>query len=229
MTTALALASVLLAAAGCSKSRPPAQLVEVSVVPASADIAPGVQTQLVANVAGAADTAVEWKVEEPGGGTVTAKGLYTSPLKGGIYHVRAISRADPARAGVAEMRVITSVPAILAFAARPASVIAGRPSWLSWEVTEATAVSIDQGVGPVSGTSVTVSPAATTTYTLTASNVAGKITATAKVTVAEGVYLPPGAAAGDVTFAVDSGSASPISPYIYGVNFAEQGGNGWST
>ena len=55
---------------------------------------------------------------------------------------------------------------------------------MSWNTTNATTVSINQGIGAVaaSGTQ-SVSPAATTTYTLTATNSAGSVTATATVTV----------------------------------------------
>jgi hypothetical protein len=49
-------------------------------------------------------------------------------------------------------------------------------------------VSIDHGVGVVTGSSVTVTPGASTTYTLTAANAAGaSVTATAAVTVTGGV------------------------------------------
>ena len=68
--------------------------------------------------------------------------------------------------------------------AAPSSVPAGQAAVLSWSTTNATSVSINQGVGAVavSGTR-SVSPAATTTYTLTATNSAGSVTATAAVTV----------------------------------------------
>ena len=50
-------------------------------------------------------------------------------------------------------------------------------------VTGATTLSIDQGVGTVTGTSVEVSPTATTTYTMTATNAAGSVTHSATVTI----------------------------------------------
>src|SRR3954454_19384583 len=55
------------------------------------------------------------------------------------------------------------------FSAAPTSILAGQSSTLTWSTTNATTVSIDNGVGskPVSG-SASVSPASTTTYTLTA-------------------------------------------------------------
>jgi hypothetical protein len=51
-------------------------------------------------------------------------------------------------------------------------------------VTDATTVAIDQSIGSVASTGTTaVSPTTTTTYTLTATNVAGSVTATTTVTV----------------------------------------------
>ncbi len=78
-------------------------------------------------------------------------------------------------------------PVVESFDASPGSIASGDSSTLSWSVSNATAVSIDQGVGNValSGTRV-VSPSATTTYTLTASNDAGSATATAQVMVSSG-------------------------------------------
>lgn len=75
-------------------------------------------------------------------------------------------------------------PTIDSFYASPGSIISGGSSTLSWSVSGATTVSIDQGIGNVAltGTRV-VSPSTTTTYTLTATNDAGSVTATAQVMV----------------------------------------------
>jgi len=76
-------------------------------------------------------------------------------------------------------------PVINSFNANPAGITAGSSSTLSWDVGNAIAVTIDNGVGSVglTGTRV-VSPATDTTYTLTAANTAYYGQATAKVTVA---------------------------------------------
>jgi len=81
-------------------------------------------------------------------------------------------------------------PVIVAFSANPANINSGESATLSWSVTEATAVTIDQGIGdvPSSGTQL-VSPTMTTTYTLTASNSAGTVTESVIITV---VIPPPG-------------------------------------
>src|SRR5712672_229352 len=60
-------------------------------------------------------------------------------------------------------------PVISSFTATPVSIPTGRSAILSWAVTDATSLSIDQGVGIVTGrTSVSVSPTVDTTYTLSA-------------------------------------------------------------
>ena len=79
-----------------------------------------------------------------------------------------------------------AAPVVRSFGAEPASIAAGESSLLSWSVTGATALSIDQGIGPVTGNGRSVSPSATTTYTLTATNAAGSATATTTVTVTGG-------------------------------------------
>ncbi|MDD5312487.1 MAG: hypothetical protein PHO26_05565 [Dehalococcoidia bacterium] len=78
-------------------------------------------------------------------------------------------------------------PSILEFEATPASVVAGSPSSLKWQVAGATAVSIDQGIGNVERSSTySVNPTTTTIYTLTAENSYGSVMATAQVVVTSG-------------------------------------------
>jgi hypothetical protein len=79
----------------------------------------------------------------------------------------------------------SSAPSISAFSAAPASIIAGQPSTLSWTQTGATSLTIDNGVGDVTGLmSKAVAPPQTTTYRLTATNSHGSTTAETTVTVA---------------------------------------------
>ena len=76
-------------------------------------------------------------------------------------------------------------PVISSFKASPTSVEAGGTSTLQWSVTGATSVSIDHGIGDVSASGTkNVSPAATTTYMLTATNSSGSVTELTTVTVA---------------------------------------------
>lgn len=77
-------------------------------------------------------------------------------------------------------------PIISSFAAVPNSVpLGGGTVVLSWSVSGATHLSIDQGVGDVTGlTQKSVAVSQNTSFTLTASNASGQVTATASVTVA---------------------------------------------
>lgn len=75
-------------------------------------------------------------------------------------------------------------PSISGFRASPVSIAPGQSSVLSWAVTGADSLGLDHGIGAVTGSSRTVTPSATTTYTLTATNTVGSRTAQATVTVA---------------------------------------------
>ena len=80
---------------------------------------------------------------------------------------------------------------IVRFDATPSSITAGQSSQLTWVVQGASSVSINNGVGNVAATgSTTVTPSATTTYTLTAVGPSGNVTATATVTVGPVVVVP---------------------------------------
>ncbi|HSY51390.1 MAG TPA: hypothetical protein VLC46_21480 [Thermoanaerobaculia bacterium] len=84
--------------------------------------------------------------------------------------------------------VTVNVPApTISFSASPTTVGSGQSSSLIWSTTNATSVTIDNGVGsqPTSG-STSVNPTATTTYTLTANGPGGTSNAQATVTVSNG-------------------------------------------
>jgi len=82
---------------------------------------------------------------------------------------------------------VTQPAPTISFSASPSSIGTGQPSTLIWNTTNATSVSIDNGVGsqPVSG-SVVVHPAQTTTYTLSATGPGGTVTSQTTVTVTSG-------------------------------------------
>lgn len=79
-------------------------------------------------------------------------------------------------------------PIILSFAANPTTILSGQSSMLSWNVTGASGLTLNGGA--VSGTSLSVTPASTTLYTLVATNSVG-VTATATVTVTVNAAPPP--------------------------------------
>ena len=81
-------------------------------------------------------------------------------------------------------------PIIISFSADVTTITEGVSATLSWEVTEATAVTIDPGIGLVDLIDfISVSPNTTTSYTLTPTNSCGQllfpstITATVTITV----------------------------------------------
>lgn len=82
--------------------------------------------------------------------------------------------------------VVTYVlpPTIDSFTANPEHIDLGESSTLSWETTGATSCSINKGIGAVAvDGSTSVSPSSTTTYTLSATNAGGTVTANATVTL----------------------------------------------
>ena len=81
--------------------------------------------------------------------------------------------------------ITPTLPFINSFTANPTSIISGESSTLTWNVTNATTLTINPGnmtfISP-SG-SKTVSPTTTTTYTLTATNSQGSVSSPVSVTV----------------------------------------------
>jgi hypothetical protein len=112
----LPLASLLLAAlVGCTGTVEPVspasgQTISVQVSPAQIQVAPQSAVTFAAVVTGTANTAVSWGVQEVGGGTVDASGLYTAPVSAGTFHVTATSVADPSKQGTATVTVTAAPP-----------------------------------------------------------------------------------------------------------------------
>jgi len=119
-----------------------------------------------------------------------------------------------------------TAPIINSFSASPSTITVGESSTLSWSVTDATSVTIDNGIGSVAliGTTA-VNPTTTTTYTLSATNAAGSVTATTTVVVSSAVavtYNGNGNTAGTVP-------VDPSSPYEYGATVTVLGNTGGLT
>ncbi len=87
-----------------------------------------------------------------------------------------------------------AAPVVAQFTAEPSTIQRGQSATLRWEISgEATNVSINQGIGTVRSTgSQQVTPANSTTYTLTAAGPGGSVTSSVTVTV---VTPPPPAQA----------------------------------
>lgn len=122
------------------------------------------------------------------------------------------------------------VPSCDAFSASPTSIVRGNSSTLSWATTNATIVTIDNGVGavPVDGT-YSVSPLDTTTYTLTATDAKNqRKTCTATITVtpptnttpvcdaftASPTTLPAGGGNVNLTWSTTNATAVSIAPIL---------------
>jgi hypothetical protein len=115
------------------------------------------------------------------------------------------TRAEAAVMAIRALRILGMTgeepPTIVSFSSDLDSLMIGAAATLSWEVSGAIAIAIDQNIGTVTPQgSVEVSPAATTTYTLTATNNAGSSTAQVTITVTSytiidplpnGVFIPP--------------------------------------
>ena len=86
-------------------------------------------------------------------------------------------------------------PTIDRFTAEPSTVTQGSPSTLLWSVTNATDISIDQGIGTLTSSSGsrTVTPSVDTTYTLVAKGVGGTTSSSVTVSVraADRPIAPP--------------------------------------
>jgi PKD repeat protein len=184
-----------------------------------ASINAGGSSQLAWSVSGATSLSIDGGV-----GDVTGRSSASvSPTATTTYTLTATG-AGGTRTATATVTVTSaSAPVIASFTASPASISAGGSSQLAWSVSNATSVSIDNGVGDVTTrSSASVSPTATTLYTLTATGAGGTKTATATVTVTSG-------GSADATLVVDTSQGrSAISPYVYGYNPPEAGKATWT-
>jgi hypothetical protein len=174
--------------------------IEASATPAS--IGSGATSSLVATVSGTGtfNTAVNWSVSLGGGslsGSTGSSVTYTAPSVTTSTNVQ-IKATAAGDSSVSKTLLITvqpstptpSKPTINAFSATPTSLTAAGQVTLIWDVNDATSLSIDSGVGAVTGTSKVVSITSSTAFTLTATNASGSSTKTLDVTVAS-LPTPP--------------------------------------
>lgn len=137
--------------------------------------------------------AYKWRSDRDGQ-LSTAKEFETSSLSVGNHAIYFMVQDNndtwsaEARADV-KVKAGTSAPArINAFTASTLTIFEGESVTLTWNVSDADAVSIDQGVGTVSPVGfVEVTPGVTTTYRLTASGGGSTATASVIITVQEPV------------------------------------------
>jgi hypothetical protein len=105
-----------------------------------------------------------------------------------------------------------TAPVISSFTASPSAITSGQSSALSWSISGADTVSINNGIGAQSNatsSSVSVSPTQTTTYTISAVNYLGTTTAQTTVTVTP---ASGGGGGGSVSLpTISSFSAQPVT------------------
>jgi len=95
--------------------------------------------------------------------------------------------------------------------ASPSAISAGGAATLTWSTTNATSVSINQGIGTVGGSgSRTVSPSATVTYVVTATNSGGTAQASATITVTAPPPVPTASLSGSPD-AITGGSSATLT------------------
>lgn len=147
---------------------------------------------------------------DPGIGPVEPTGsLSVSPSLSTLY---TLSAAGPGGTTTKQVQVTVVHPAPgVNFSTTAGIVLAGESALLSWHVTDADAVSIDNGIGAVQPTGTTLAtPGATTTYTLTATGPGGTTTGTVTITVAE-LSAPPVVAFSASPEVMQSGEAAALS------------------
>jgi len=146
----------LAALAACSASRPSSAAatgIVVTLDPKAAQAPTGGSVSFTATVTGTSDEGIVWSVQEgPGGGSVTATGVYTAPAVAGTYHVVAASHADTTSQQVAAVTV--AAPSVVTISPPSATVDACR----SVTFTATVSGTANQGVawsvqeGPAGGT-----------------------------------------------------------------------------
>jgi hypothetical protein len=141
---------------------------------------------------------LSWQVQNAD--TVTITGLSSVALSGSqavtpptttTYTLTATKGNQTATAqATVTVNSAGGLPVIVSFAPNPATIDFGQSSSLQWVVQNATTVTIDNSIGTVGLTgSHSISPAASTTYTITATNAVGTVTAKTTLTVITSVQI----------------------------------------
>ena len=130
---------------------------------------------------------------DQGIGVVSANGSRTvSPSQTTTYVITAQGAGGSAAAS-ATVTVTAVPPPTVQLSASPQAIQAGQSTTLQWTSSNATTVSINQGIGAVGlDGSMSVSPTQTTTYVITAEGAGGAVTASTTVTLNQGNFGPCG-------------------------------------
>ena len=167
--------------------------IDATATPAT--ITSAATSSLTATVSGtgAFNAGVNWSIASGGGNLSASTGAnvtYTAPsvTSSTTVQIKVTAAGDSSMFKTVTITVqpatATPKPIINAFSATPSSLTAAGQVTLIWDVSNATSLSVDSGVGAVTGTSKVVSVASSTAFTLTATNANGSSTSTVTVTVA---------------------------------------------
>jgi len=187
---------ILVMSMGCGTGGPISITTQPPVVDSfdssPATIAPGESSTLSWKVSGATKVSIDQGI-----GNVALTGRRdVSPTTTTVYTLTATNSAGASATATAQVLVSgapapADLPVVNYFTASPPNIAAGGSATLSWNVSNATSVAIDPGLGTFASSGNTiVSPSGTTTYILTATNSAGTTTESAKVTVSGASGLP---------------------------------------
>jgi hypothetical protein len=142
-------------------------------------IASGGSSTLQWNVNGATSVSIDNGVENvPPAGT-----QLVSPTATTTYTLTATNSFGSTTASVTIALEALKPPVITSFTGNPSVINAGEQASFVWEITGATVLSIDNGVGDVTNRTPLIVPSETKTYTITATNSAGSTSASTIITV----------------------------------------------
>jgi hypothetical protein len=127
---------------------------------------------------------------DPEPGNVEGTSVKVSPKETTTYTLTASNGADT-KTATTTVTVVLGAPVVSTFKAEPSTINAGETTALSWSVKDAATISLDHGIGTLTGSNIAVAPTTTTTYTLTATNPLGSVTSTTAITVKGTVYSIP--------------------------------------
>lgn len=192
----LAFSFYILGCAGVTQPTPsngspsPATVSSITISPNPASLTVNGSQQFAATLQGtSSNKTITWSASA---GVITTSGLYTAPSKAGTATVTATSEVDSTKRASATVAIAAAsssaplppnpTPLINSLSASPATVQPGQSSLLQWNVTGAASLDLTQ-IGLVNGTHVNVTPADTTTYTLTATNASISVFKNVTVTV----------------------------------------------
>jgi uncharacterized repeat protein (TIGR01451 family) len=175
--------------------------------------------------AGGNQSVATWSSAPGASGIVAKAGTAFKTLSGGTSGTIRASEIGAGQNGISHFHICGNVPTpapVCTLTANPTTITAGQSSTLSWTTQNASSVSLNQSIGAVSTNgSRSVSPAANTTYTLTATGEGGSVTCSAPVTVTP--IVTPGQCVLEITKSVSKTSALVGDTFTYTLNFKNSG------